>query len=249
MSKSVAPPSKDAPRRLRSPENWPRSLNLAELGLEPAVDWAGGLGEAWEPGEAGAARQLRRFLKEALAEYPANRDRPGVVGTSRLSPHLHFGEIGTGEVWRAVLGMMNDNRGACEAYLRQIGWREFAYHLLYHHPESPREALRREFAAFPWWAHPAHFTASKRGQTGYPLVDADLANNTLAWQWIAGCGADAAPYFRIFNPALQAAEFDAGGEYVRRWVPEPANAYPLPIVDHGEARARALAGLERIRKK
>jgi deoxyribodipyrimidine photo-lyase len=79
------------------------------------------------------------------------------------------------------------------------------------------------------------------------LVDADLANNTLGWQWVAGCGADAAPYFRIFNPAIQEAKFDPDGGYVRRWVPE--SKHPFPIVDHGEARERALAALESIRKR
>ena len=160
---------------------------------------------------------------------------------------------------------MNDNPAACQAYLRQIGWREFAYYLLHHHPESPQEALRHEFAAFPWRMDPKRFKAWKRGRTGYPLVDAgmrelwhtgwmhnrvrmvvasflvkhlliswqdgaawfwdtlvdaDLANNTLGWQWVAGCGADAAPYFRIFNPSIQAEKFDPQGDYLRRWVPE-----------------------------
>ena len=88
------------------------------------------------------------------------------------------------------------------------------------------------------------------------LVDADLANNTLGWQWVAGCGADAAPYFRIFNPAIQAGKFDPGGDYTRRWIPELTHPgsevgkrYPQPIVEHGEARASALAALESIRKR
>jgi deoxyribodipyrimidine photo-lyase len=306
LNKSLAPVYRDAPKRLPTPERWPHSLGLPELRLEPAVDWAGGLREVWQPGEAGARRQLQRFLREALAPYPVNRDRPGLAGTSRLSPHLHFGEISPGEVWRAILGMtdgspIRQNQGACEAYLRQLGWREFAYHLLYHYPESPQQALRHEFAAFPWRMNPEHFQAWKRGMTGYPLVDAgmrelwhtgwmhnrvrmvaasflvkhlligwqagaawfwdtlvdaDLANNTLGWQWVAGCGADAAPYFRIFNPSVQAGKFDTNGDYTRRWVPElaprpasePEEAYPLPIVDHGEARARALMALGSIRK-
>ena len=299
MNATVAPASKGAPKRLPSPENWPVSLDRAELRLEPAVDWAVGLREAWQPGEAGARRQMQRFVTEALAEYPVNRDRPGLPGTSRLSPHLHFGEIGPGEVWRAILGMMNTSQRASEVYLRQLGWREFAHHLLYHHPESPNHALKPQFAGFPWRPHPEYFKAWKLGETGYPLVDAgmrqlwrtgwmhnrvrmvvasflvkhllvgwqegaawfwdtlvdaDLANNTLGWQWAAGCGADAAPYFRIFNPAIQAGKFDPGGDYVHRWVPElarlasgqPGETYPLPIVDHGEARKRALAALQSV---
>jgi deoxyribodipyrimidine photo-lyase len=174
LSASIAPPCKDAPRRLSSPGQWPHSLNLSELDLKPAIDWAGGFREVWQPGESGARTQLRRFLLEALAEYPVNHERPGVVGTSRLSPHLHFGEISPGEVWRAVMGMMKDNGEACHAYLRQIAWREFAYHLLYHHPESPNQALRQEFATFPWRPHAVHFKAWRRGKTGYPLVDAGM---------------------------------------------------------------------------
>jgi deoxyribodipyrimidine photo-lyase len=322
LTKSVAPPSKDAPRKLRSPENWPHSLELSELALKPSVDWASGLRETWQPGESGAKNQLKRFQKEAIQEYPAGRDKPGVVGTSRLSPHLHFGEISPGQVWRAILSMMNDgaveSHGACQAYLRQIGWREFAHQLLYHHPESPRQALRPQFAAFPWRTDPRALRAWTRGKTGYPLVDAgmrelwhtgwmhnrvrmvvasflvkhlligwhegaawfwdtlvdaDLANNTLGWQWVAGCGADAAPYFRIFNPVIQGEKFDPTGRYVRRWVPEllglpdewihkpwkaPASilkkagvelgtTYPSPIIDHEEARERALGALRGIK--
>jgi len=292
LTKPLTAISEDAPEHMLSPDQWPHSLDLAGLSLEPAVDWAGGFRQVWQPGESGARSQLRRFLREALAEYPVNRDRPSLVGTSRLSPHLHFGEISPGAVQRAILGLANGNHGACEAYLRQLGWREFAYHLLYHHPQSPHQALRQEFAAFPWRMHPEHFKAWKRGETGYPLVDAgmrelwhtgwmhnrvrmvaasllvkhllidwqagaawfwdtlvdaDLANNTLGWQWVAGCGADAAPYFRIFNPAIQAGKFDPDGDYVRRWVSE--SKHSLPIVDHGEARERALAALESIRKR
>ena len=292
LNKPLAPVCQDAPKRLPSPRQWPHSLHLSELSLEPAVDWAAGFRQIWQPGESGARIQLQRFLREALVEYPVNRDRPGLVGTSRLSPHLHFGEISPGEVQRAILRVTDCDHGAGEAYLRQLGWREFAYHLLYHNPESPHQAHRPEFAAFPWRMHPANFQAWKRGRTGYPLVDAgmrelwhtgwmhnrvrmvaasflvkhllidwqagaawfwdtlvdaDLANNTLGWQWVAGCGADAAPYFRIFSPAIQEAKFDPDGGYIRRWVPE--SKHPLPIVDHGEARERALAALESIRKR
>jgi deoxyribodipyrimidine photo-lyase len=296
LAKQTPPPSKNAPKRLLSPDNWPHSMDLSELGLEPEVELASELREAWQPGESGAARQVKRFLQEALTDYPVNRDMPGVSGTSRLSPHLHFGEISPGQVWRAVLGMMNENPAACQAYLRQIGWREFAHYLLHHHPESPHVALRPEFAAFPWRMDPKRFKAWMRGRTGYPLVDAgmrelwhtgwmhnrvrmvaasflvkhlliswqdgaawfwdtlvdaDLANNTLGWQWVAGCGADAAPYFRIFNPSLQAEKFDSQSEYRRRWVPEPiaGEEYPPPIVDHRKARDRALESLASIRKR
>ncbi len=301
LRQTLASPSNDAPGKLSPPAIWPHSLALSDLALEPAIDWAGGLHETWQPGEAGAREQLKRFRKEALQEYSAGRDRPNVMGTSRLSPHLHFGEISPGQIWRAASGS--------EVYLRQLGWREFAHHLLFHNPESPGRALRREFDDFPWRSDPKALTAWQRGRTGYPLVDAgmrelwhtgwmhnrvrmvaasflikhlligwqegaawfwdtlvdaDLANNTLGWQWVAGCGADAAPYFRIFNPVLQGQKFDPAGEYIRRWVPElatmpdewihqpwraPALAanYPAPIVDHDMARKRALAALASIK--
>lgn len=324
LTRPVAPASKDVPGKLRAPENWPRSSELSELKLEPTVDWGGGLRETWQPGESGARSQLKRFQKEAIQEYSARRDEPCVVGTSRLSPHLHFGEISPGQVWRVVHGMMNNgavgSHGAREAYLRQIGWREFAYQLLYHHPESPEQPLRTEFEAFPWKTDPRTLRAWTQGKTGYPLVDAgmrelwhtgwmhnrvrmvvasflvkhlmigwqegaawfwdtlvdaDLANNTLGWQWVAGCGTDAAPYFRIFNPVLQGEKFDPTGKYVRHWVPElsglpddwihkpwsaPASTlkkagtqlgrtYPNPIIDHDAARERALAALRSIKGK
>jgi deoxyribodipyrimidine photo-lyase len=279
--------------RFPSPDQWPHSLALSDLALEPSVDWASGFRETWKPGEPGALNQLERFVRESLAGYPANRDRPAMAGTSHLSPHLHFGEISPGEVRRAILKVASENREAADAHLRQLGWREFAYHLLFHYPESIHQPLRPEFSAFPWRMNPENFKAWTRGKTGYPLVDAgmrelwrtgwmhnrvrmvaasflvkhllidwqegarwfwdtlvdaDLANNTLGWQWVAGCGADAAPYFRIFNPSLQTEKFDPESSYIRRWIPEFGSAkYPKPIVDHAETRARALAAFAKIR--
>jgi deoxyribodipyrimidine photo-lyase len=293
LRQRLAPPLEEAPKRIPGPRNWPDTLPLSELALEPAIDWAAGFRELWQPGEQGAQAHLKRFLSQALAEYPAERDRPHAHGTSRLSPHLHFGEISPAAVWRAVEQSSSDNPSECEAYLRQLAWREFAHHLLYHYPESAERALRPEFARFPWRARRDWMEAWKRGKTGYPLVDAgmrelwhtgwmhnrvrmvvasflvkhlliswqegaawfwdtlvdaDLANNTLGWQWVAGCGADAAPYFRIFNPSLQAEKFDPTADYIRRWVPEvDSAAYPKPIVEHGEARRRALNALASIR--
>jgi len=283
-----------APECIPAPERWPESLAIEELGLDPIPDWAGGLREVWTPGEAGAMRLLREFLARADG-YADERDRPDRAGTSRLSPHLHFGEVSARQVWHAARGV--------EPYLRQLGWREFSAHLLHHFPHTATEPLRPEFRAFPWRMDAAALRAWTRGRTGYPLVDAgmrelwhtgwmhnrvrmvaasflvkhlmipwqegaawfwdtlvdaDLANNTMGWQWCAGCGADAAPYFRIFNPVLQGEKFDPEGAYVRRWVPEladvparfvhkpwlapePPREYPAPIVDHDFARLRALA--------
>lgn len=278
-----------APRNLPTPANWPKSLPLEELELLPKIDWAAGLRAAWQPGEAGAQEQLRRFVKAAVTRYTAERDRPDLPATSRLSPHLHFGEIGPRQVWAAVAPIADSSGWG---FLRQLGWREFAHHLLYHFPHTTDQPMRPEFEQFPWQTDPERLRAWQRGRTGFPLVDAgmrelwttgwmhnrvrmvvasflvkdllipwqegarwfwdtlvdaDLANNTLGWQWTAGCGADAAPYFRVFNPASQAEKFDPHGEYVRRWVPEAGTPdYPLPIVDHDEARRRALQAFERL---
>jgi len=318
LLRSIAPPGKNVPGKLRAPGKWPRSLELSAFKLEPWANWAAGLGERWQPGERGAKEQMQRFVQAALQDYPAGRDRPGEVGTSRLSPHLHFGEISPAELWRTVQHLENDGTdelpGIYDAFLRQLGWREFGYHLLYHFPESAEQCLRPEFAAFPWLRDAKALRAWQQGKTGYPLVDAgmrelwqtgwmhnrvrmvtasflvkhllldwrqgaawfwerlldaDLANNSLGWQWVAGCGADAVPFFRIFNPVLQGEKYDPAGAYVRRWVPElarlpkrwihkpwkaPASKlaeaglrlgrdYPFPIVAHDQARARALAAL------
>jgi len=308
-----------------SPERWPASLTLAELGLLPSLSWAHGFADCWQPGEAGAQKQLARFAKEAVHDYDEERNRPDRRGTSRLSPHLHFGEVGPRQVWAAVKDLGRE-RGTFPAsngarvFLSEIGWREFAHHLLFHFPDTPERPLRREFEQFAWASDPngANLRAWQRGRTGYPivdagmrelwatgwmhnrvrmivasflvkhlrlpwnegaawfwdtLVDADLAANTLGWQWSAGCGADAAPYFRIFAPVLQGQKFDPDGAYVRRWVPEigklpnaflhaPWTAppgvldfagvslgatYPAPIVDHAVARAEALAAFKQLR--
>jgi len=320
-----------APVNLPVPKTWPVSAELAELKLLPVIDWAAGMRADWRPGEAGATGRLHDFLLHKVNGYKAARDVPAEAGTSRLSPHLHFGEIGPRQIWQAVRrdrrqtklpGGPWDLSGDAEHFLREVAWREFAHHLLYHFPHTPRQPLREPYANFPWRDGNAADTnrdlhAWQRGQTGYPLVDAgmrelwhtgwmhnrvrmitasflvkhllidwrtgaewfwdtlvdaDLANNTLGWQWTAGCGADAAPYFRIFNPITQGEKFDGAGTYVRRWVPELAKlpddllnqpwtapnetlqragvelgkTYPRPIVDHPTARAAALAALATI---
>jgi len=303
------------------------AANLDALALLPKIPWDGGLREHWTPGEDGALVQLRRFLDQGLAEYPTRRDLPSVGGTSRLSAHLRFGELGPAQIRWALQDRTQAEAGrgldkAAQAFLRQLGWREFSYHLLHHFPQLPEQPLDRRFAAFPWSSDAQAgdlLHAWQQGKTGIPivdagmrelwhrgwmhnrvrmlaaslltknlrihwhcgarwfwdtLVDADLANNTQGWQWTAGCGADAAPYFRIFNPLLQGERFDPEGAYVRRWVPELANLesrhihkpwlagaralqdagiqlgrdYPLPVVDLGESRKTALAVWERIRK-
>ena len=292
------------------------SLNLYPVPGEP--DWAAGFAALWQPGDAGAAERLTRFVARALGRYDADRNAPGIEGSSGLSPHLRWGEVSPGQVWHAARAA-GAAAGATETFLKEILWREFAHHLLWHRPEMPDRALRSEFDAFPWVEDSRALTAWQRGQTGYPivdagmrqlwrtgwmhnrvrmiaasflvkhlmqpwqagerwfrdtLVDADLASNSASWQWVAGCGTDAAPYFRVFNPVLQGEKFDAGGAYVRRFVPELAKlpdayihkpweappvllagagvalgrSYPRPIVEHGAARARALAAFAGLRK-
>ncbi len=312
------------PEHIPCPEVWPESDRLEGWSLTPKCpDWAKGFHEHWQPGEAGAKDRLSRFLDEAMAGYGDQRDRPDKPGTSRLSPHLHFGEISPHQCWHAVEDRLAGDRLGSNgggSFLRELVWREFSYHLLFHWPDLPEKAFRPEFEAFPWDDNAAGLDAWQRGRTGYPivdagmrelwqtgwmhnrvrmitasflikhllipwqageawfwdaLVDADLANNSASWQWVAGSGADAAPYFRIFNPLLQGKKFDPRGDYVRRFVPEletldtaylhapweaPSHVlkaagivlgetYPHPIVNHGTARKRALEAYQAIRKR
>jgi deoxyribodipyrimidine photo-lyase len=262
--------------------------------MAPRSGWAptAAVEPLWRPGEAGAGLMLERFLERRMAGYASARDFPGVEGTSRLSPHLHFGEIGPRQVWYAAEDAALGAAEGADSYLRQLGWREFAHHILYHFPRVPEEPFRPEFGRFPWEDDPVGLAAWKAGATGFPLVDAgmrqvvaegwmhnrvrmvaasfltkdllipwrdgaawfwdrlvdaDLANNTLGWQWTAGSGPDAAPYFRVFNPGLQARRYDPEGVYVRRWV--GADGGVAPIVDHGDARARALAAFHGLRAR
>ena len=280
-----------------------QSLEISDLDLLPKIDWAAGFRETWTPGEAGAQAALDDFIAGAAAAYVTKRDLPADVGTSRLSPHLHFGEIGPRQIWAALRRALPPAKA--DPYLRQLVWREFAHHLLFHFPHTAQEPLRPAFARFPWARDRAALRAWQKGRTGFPivdagmrelwhtgwmhnrvrmivasflvkdllipwqdgaawfwdtLVDADLANNTLGWQWAAGCGADAAPYFRIFNPQRQSEKFDADGAYLRRWLPElqalsadqlhappPVPGYPRPLVDHATARDRALEAYSHIK--
>ncbi|HKX11937.1 MAG TPA: deoxyribodipyrimidine photo-lyase, partial [bacterium] len=173
------PPPKKAPKRVGAVAGEISSLKLADLKLEPELDWARGLAKAWKPGSAGAKSELKRFLEEAVSEYPQARDHPAISGTSRLSPHLHFGEIGPRQVWHEVKASLarHHRPGAehgSEVYLKELGWREFAHHLLLHFPRTPEEPLRRDFESFPWRSDARALKAWQRGKTGYPLVDAGM---------------------------------------------------------------------------
>ncbi len=268
-----APPSdpQPAPRALPPVPGQLHSLPLAALELLPRIRWDSGLAASWRPGEPGARKRLAEFAATALADYPEGRDHPAETGTSRLSPHLHFGEITPRQILHVVdreVAMSPSLLRGAEAFTRQLGWREFGAYLLHHFPHTPEAPLDRRFEQFRWRHDYAPlYDAWRHGATGYPivdaglrelwhtgwmhnrvrllaasllvknlrvpwqegarwfwdtLVDADLGNNTLGWQWVAGCGADAAPFFRVFNPVLQAQRHDPQGRYVRRWLPELA---------------------------
>jgi deoxyribodipyrimidine photo-lyase len=176
-----APLPAAAPRAWATPSLWPRSEPLTAFELEPKIDWAGGLRAAWQPGDAGALANLRQFVREFLGTYELHRNRPDLRGTSRLSPHLHFGEIGPRQVWHALHARSEDAatsgpaaEGRQSQFLAEIGWREFAHHLLHHFPHTPARPLRSEFAHFPWRRNAAWLEAWQRGQTGYLIVDAGM---------------------------------------------------------------------------
>lgn len=290
-------------------------MPLASLGLLPTQpDWAAGWERLWQPGENGAATRLERFLASTLADYSEGRDFPMRDATSRLSPHVHFGEVSVARICAeaAALGAREPALQAqVDKFLSEVGWREFSHHLLHHFARIPEDAFNAKFDKFPWLGTAEQLRLWQRGMTGYPLVDAgmrelwqtgymhnrvrmvvasflckhplldwragqrwfwdtlvdaDLANNACSWQWVAGSGADAAPYFRIFNPIAQGKKFDKQGEYIRRWVPEIAalpdkslhapweapedlldhcgvvlgETYPSPMVEHAAARESAL---------
>jgi deoxyribodipyrimidine photo-lyase len=305
MLKSLDPPAPESsPRILKAPKHWPVSLPLDALELTPRTRWYTRMATTWRPGEEGAMTRLKKFVGVRLSRYQRARDLPAIAGTSGLSPHLHFGEIGPRQVWHALKGERHRSE-----FLRELIWREFGYHLLHHFPRTPTEPLREEFVHFPWRRQLRGLASWQRGETGIPmvdagmrelwatgvmhnrvrmitgsflvknlllswqegarwfwdtLVDADLASNTLNWQWVAGCGADAAPYFRIFNPVVQGRRFDPTGEYVRRWISPLASVddkqvhspwlaaaapkgYPAPRIDLNESRQAALEAYQAMR--
>ncbi len=293
-----------------------KSDHIEEWKLLPTKpNWAAGIAANWQPGEQGAQINLENFTADALANYAEGRDRTDQALTSRLSPHLHWGEISPHQIWHITRSAMARAGGALdrsgEKFLQEILWREFSYHLLHHFPDFPDQPFKPEYADFPWVDDEAALKCWQRGETGYPivdagmrelwhtgimhnrarmitasflikdllipwqhgerwfwdsLVDADIGANSASWQWVAGCGADASPFYRVFNPMLQGEKFDPDGAYVKKWVPElrdvpkefihcpwdmpsPPKLYPKRMVDHAMARDRALAAFKLIKKE
>ncbi len=306
------------PRGLKLLEH-DNSLTVEQLELLPMNEWYRGIEVEWTPGELGARQRLTEFINKGLANYQSGRDRPDQRYVSRLSPHLHFGEISPHEVWHAVGAVKGNEEFAAnrDSFLSELGWREFSTYSLYHWPELPEQNLQRKFNRFPWRDDAQGLHCWQQGRTGFPivdagmrelwqtgfmhnrvrmivasflvknlllhwrhgaewfwdtLVDADLANNSASWQWVAGSGRDAAPYFRIFNPVTQGKRFDPNGDYVRHYVPEIADLpnkylqspwtapedvlsaadielgrdYPQPLVELKASRERALAAFKSL---
>jgi deoxyribodipyrimidine photo-lyase len=290
-----------------------KSQTINDLNLLPTISWDKKMEPYWEIGEDAAHKKLHVFLEDGLQNYKEYRNHPSKPNTSRLSPHLHFGEISPNQAWHAAqhYGHAHGVENDLDCFLSELGWREFSYYLLYHFPDLPRKNFQSKFDQFRWQFDTNLLKAWQQGKTGYPivdagmrelwqtgymhnrvrmivasflvknlrihwhhgedwfwdcLVDADLASNSASWQWVAGSGADAAPYFRIFNPILQGQKFDPDGEYTRRFAPELKNipnkylfspwkapehvlkasgvvlgtTYPKPIIDLEQSRDRAL---------
>ncbi len=309
----------DAPQTLLAPADWPKSERLDDWNLLPTrPNWAATFTEAWTPGEASALKRLATFVNGGIVGYKVNRDRPGMDGTSRLSPHLALGEISPARIWHATRGLSDVPVEDLTTFRKEVVWRDFSYHLLFHNPDLPTENLNRKYDAFPWTYDSLAFDRWTKGMTGFPivdagmrqlwrhgymhnrvrmiaasflikdllidwrrgeawfadtLVDADPASNAASWQWVAGSGADASPFFRIFNPITQGEKFDPQGDYIREFVPELRNmpekfihrpfeapeavlsdigiklgtTYPKPIVNHATARDLALAAYNKIK--
>lgn len=304
------------------PEAPKNCISLNELGLHPKIKWYTHMAQQWLPGENGASQTLNSFLKEAIYTYKENRDVPADAATSRLSPHLHFGELSPNQVWHTAINTLSPDieNTNLDCFLSEMAWREFSYYLLYHFPNLPESNYQEKFDRFPWLDTPQTLTAWKTGNTGIPivdagmrelwktgymhnrvrmivasfltknllqhwshgakwfwdcLVDADLASNSASWQWVAGSGADAAPYFRIFNPVTQGEKFDPQGTYIRMYCPELAKLpnkyihqpwqsdentqlqagitlgihYPHPIVDLKKTRQAALDAFSSLKKE
>lgn len=267
----------------------PHANDLGSLALLDTVNWHDKFARYWRPGEQQALNRLEHFLESSVSDYAEQRDIPGLDGTSLLSASLHFGEITPQQILGELIPLLNQHhrqhqQTSIQTFIKQLIWREFAAHSLYHFPTSDSQPLDQRFDTSFWHHHKPGFTCWTKGQTGIPLVDAgmkqlwetgwmhnrvrmvvasllvknlgihwldgarwfwdtlvdaDLANNTLGWQWVAGCGLDAAPYYRIFNPETQAQRFDPRQHYINSW--NGIDGHTLtPVVDLRQSRQQAL---------
>ena len=292
------------------------SNTLDTLKLLPNLSWVDNIIKHWQVGEKNAHLKMTEFFKKGIDDYKEGRNFPFKKNVSRLSPHIHFGEISPKQLWVKAKSITSNKN--TEHFVSEICWREFSYYLLYHFPNLPKDNLQKKFNNFPWKDNNYYFDSWKKGKTGYPIIDAgmrelyetgymhnrvrmivasflvknllihwhkgerwfwdclfdaDLANNSASWQWVAGSGADAAPYFRIFNPVTQGIKFDVDGQYTKQYVPElkdmpnkylfspweapddvlnKANVvlggnYPKPIIDIKESREKALYSFSLIK--
>lgn len=308
-----------APEKVKYLKDVDNKTTISDLRLLPEVSWHKKIENLWGIGEAFAKKRLNAFIEQGLNGYKLGRDFPAKEHTSRLSPHLHFGEISPAQIWHAVhsQGELHAPEKDIEHFVSEVLWREFSCYLLYHFNNLHCKNFNTKFDTFPWGNEKKLLQAWKKGLTGYPfvdagmrelwqtgtmhnrvrmvvasflvknlnihwhhgrdwfwncLLDADLANNSASWQWVAGCGVDAAPYFRIFNPTTQGEKFDKQGEYTKKYVPELKNipdkylfkpweapekilksagvilgeTYPKPIVDLRLSREQALASYKQL---
>ena len=278
----------------------------------PKRKWFKNFEKFWSPSEESALKELQNFIKSRINNYSDKRNFPNIIGTSKLSPFIKFGQIHVETIWNECMKSKNKTIGTSK-FLTEIGWREFNHTLINHFPHMLKSNYSKKFDNFPWEKNTKFLLAWKRGLTGYPIVDAGMrelyetgwmhnrvrmvvgsflvkhllinwqegekyfrnclldyseASNVAGWQWVAGSGADAAPYFRIFNPILQGEKFDKEGDYVRKWIPELkyiskkfihkpwelrdeknfklGRDYPFPIVKHEAARTKALESFKKI---
>ena len=293
------------------------SMAIDDLCLLPKNRWDITVKLHWDIGEKGAQKRLSKFMQQGIKDYKEGRNIPAKDNVSRLSPHLHFGEISPHQLWHTAKIAGDDKN--IDHFCSELGWREFSYSQLYFNPDLPTKNLQPKFDYFSWVTNKDYLKAWQKGQTGIPivdagmrelwqtgymhnrvrmivgsflvknllihwhhgeqwfwdcLVDADLANNSASWQWVAGCGADAAPYFRIFNPITQGQKFDTEGQYTKKFVPELKNMpikylfnpweapndilkdsaiilgkhYPYPIIDLKISREKALNAFQALKQ-
>lgn len=268
---------------LPAPTRWPTSELLADWRLGAAMQrGADVVARHVRAGEDVAHERRAAFADGPLRDYAQARDRPDLHGTSRLSTHLTLGEISPRSVWHAARQAQEPGTSGAETFLKELVWREFAWHLAWHTPQLLDANWRPDWDRFPWRDDNEDAERWRRGLTGEPIIDAGLrelyvtgtmhnrvrmlvasyltkhlmthwrigqawfadclidwdpAANALGWQWTAGSGPDASPFFRIFNPATQAEKFDPQGAYRRRF---------LAGWGDGEAHADALAYFDAV---